>query len=252
MHILARQTATGALVGLGQVEHTDPSAGPGIELAVHPEHRNHGIGTAILDAALTVCPPPPSPVRLWAHGEDAAAALLARARGFTTERRLWQMRRSLLDPLPDLELPTDVLVRTFDGERDFDALLALNAAAFTELPDQGGLTADDLRRRMAQDWFDPDGLLLAVDTAPDADRSLLGFHWTKVHGQLGEVYVVGVHPDARGRGVGRALTIAGLAHLRDRDLPVAGLYVDGTNARAIELYLSLGFTHWDSDTLFRR
>jgi mycothiol synthase len=253
------------LVGLGHVELTDTTAGPAIELAVHPGHRNRGIGTALLDAALAHCPPPPGPVRLWSHGQDAAAGLLARARGFTTVRQLWQLRRSLVDPLPAVVVPGAVAIRAFDPDRDFDAVLALNAAAFTELPDQGGLTAADLRRRMDQDWFDPDGVLLAVETAGSGTGHVLGFHWTKVHaphpdpldpsrelGMLGEVYVVGVHPAARGRGLGRALTLAGLEHLTARGAPTALLYVDGTNTRAIDLYLSLGFSQWDSDTLFRR
>lgn len=45
-------------------------------------------------------------------------------------------------------------------------------------------------------WWDPAGLLLAVD----AD-GVAGFHWTKRHdATTGEVYVLGVHPRAAGRG----------------------------------------------------
>ena len=74
---------------------------------------------------------------------------------------------------------------------------------------------------------------------------LLGFHWTKVHGEvhtadadqaapprpIGEVYVLGVDPAAHGTGLGTALTLAGLRHLRDRGLRQAMLYVDETNTR---------------------
>ena len=139
------------------------------------------------------------------------------------------------------------------------ALRALNAASFTELPDQGGWTEQDIRARMAEDWFDPAGLLLATSGA-----DLVGFHWTKTPvrdrtvdpGQdpdvLGEVYVLGVHPRARGLGLGRALTLAGLHHLRDQGLAGSLLYVDATNSPAIALYTSLGFAVWDSDMLFRR
>jgi mycothiol synthase len=66
------------------------------------------------------------------------------------------------------------------------------------------------------------------------------------------VYVVGVDPAARGRGLGRALVLAGLRHLRAEGLPAVLLYVDAGNTSAVALYQSLGFTRWDTDVLFRR
>jgi mycothiol synthase len=90
-------------------------------------------------------------------------------------------------------------------------------------------------------------------------ESLAGFHWTKVHGHgghghepIGEVYVVGVHPAEQGTGLGRALTLAGLTHLRARGLAQVMLYVDESNTAAIRLYESLGFTHWDTDVMYHR
>ncbi len=72
------------------------------------------------------------------------------------------------------------------------------------------------------------------------------------HEPMGEVYVVGVDPSARGQGLGRGLTLAGLHYLRSLDLGQAMLYVDTTNTAAISLYESLGFARWDTDVLFRR
>jgi len=63
---------------------------------------------------------------------------------------------------------------------------------------------------------------------------------------------VAVDPNERGGGLGRALTLAGLHHLRSLDLDQAMLYVDATNTGAISLYEGLGFARWDTDVLYRR
>ncbi len=105
---------------------------------------------------------------------------------------------------------------------------------------------------MGEDWFDPAGLLLAEDTATG---DLLGFHWTKRHSAaLGEVYVVGVAAAAQGRGLGRALTLAGLHHLAGGGADEVLLYVESDNGPAVAVYSRLGFTHAEVDThvMYRR
>jgi mycothiol synthase len=72
------------------------------------------------------------------------------------------------------------------------------------------------------------------------------------HDPIGEVYVVGVDPSAQGRGLGKALTVAGLLWLHSRGLPQAMLYVESDNAPARATYAGLGFTHWDTDVMFYR
>jgi mycothiol synthase len=97
---------------------------------------------------------------------------------------------------------------------------------------------------MAEPWWDPAGLLVAVD----GDR-MLGFHWTKQHDdRTGEVYVVGVAPQAQGRGLGKVLTLAGLHHLAGLGVEEVLLYVESDNAPAVAVYSRLGFGHADADT----
>ncbi|MEV0807025.1 mycothiol synthase [Micromonospora sp. NPDC050200] len=243
VHLTAR-AADGTLTGYAHLDTSDPAAGVGTELAVHPAYRRRGTGRALARGVLAAAS---GPLRAWAHGDHPSAAALAVDLGFARARVLWQLRRPLAAALPAPRLPDGVALRAFRPGADDEAWLALNARAFATHPEQGRWSEADLRARLAEPWFDPAGFLLAVEESGDR---LLGFHWTKVHerpgsGRIGEVYVLGVDPSAHGGGLGRALTTAGLAHLRNaRGLDRVMLYVDESNTGAMALYERLGFARW--------
>ena len=64
--------------------------------------------------------------------------------------------------------------------------------------------------------------------------------------------MVGVDPAEQGSGLGRALTLAGLHHLRDLGVAEAMLYVDEDNVPAIRMYEALGFTRARIDAMYRQ
>ncbi|WP_373317954.1 mycothiol synthase [Virgisporangium aliadipatigenens] len=254
VHLLIEEGAD--LVGYAHVDTTDAVDGAAAELAVHPLHRRRGLGRALVRAALAVADErADGRLRLWSHGDHPSASALSLSLGFERYRVLFQLRRSLLDPpLPEPTLPAGVEVRPFVPGVDEEAWLRVNARAFADHPEQGKWVLADLRTRMAEPWFDPAGFLLAW-----RDGQLVGFHWTKVHGAgehghdpIGEVYVLGVDPDAHGGGLGKALTLVGLHHLRGRGLERAMLYVDEDNPGAVTLYRKLGFALWSTDVAYRR
>lgn len=251
-----RLLAGAGVVVLGDGGHSQDSSPDVLELVVRPSYRQHGIGTQLVDA-LHQGPLSPETGRLrraWAHGEHDAVAPLSARFGWAPIRELQRLRLSTPEDVPEAELPESVTIRSFEPGRDDEAWLMANAAAFADHPEQGHLTLEDLHSRMAEDWFDPSGFLLAEENG-----ELLGFHWTKVHPRdpeegrdeaLGEVYVVGVVPEAQGRGLGKALTLAGIEHLHRRGLRAIMLYVDADNTAAVELYRRLGFTRWDVDIMY--
>ncbi|MFJ8585604.1 mycothiol synthase [Streptomyces sp. NPDC093595] len=241
-------TVRGELVGYAQLEDTDPVEAPAAELVVHPAHRGRGHGRALGSALLAASG---KRLRVWAHGGKSAARHLSQVLGLTLFRELRQMRRPLVPlDIPEPELPPGVSVRAFVPGQDDAAWLAVNAAAFAHHPEQGSMTQRDLDDRKEEPWFDPKGFFLAVR---EADGEVVGFHWTKVHAedQLGEVYVLGISPQAQGGGLGKALTAIGLRHLAAQGLPTAMLYVDADNTAAVRVYERMGFTTHEVDLMYR-
>ncbi len=246
-HILA--LSAGTLAGYAHARATE-SGTLNAHLVVAPDHRRHGVGTALVQRLLEEAGRPG--LRVWAHGDDAAAGLLSDRLGFTRVRDLWQMRRRLDLPIAPATYPSNVHVRTFEIGQDEAAWVHVNAEAFAAHPEQGKMTEDDLRERIAEPWFDPLGFFLAV-----RGTEVVGFHWTKVHpatpaqpDPIGEVYAVGVSPQAQGLGLGKALTITGLLHLRGLGLREVLLYVDGDNEAAIAVYEKLDFARRTLDVMY--
>ncbi|GAB1822896.1 mycothiol synthase [Herbidospora sp. RD11066] len=240
---------SGVLSGFAHLDPTDEVEGPSGELVVAPSARGRGLGRMLLDAVVTETG---GRLRLWAHGDHPAAGRLASSAGFQRVRSLWQMRRSLFAPFPAARVPEGVEIRTFTPGQDELEWVGLNARAFAHHPEQGSWTIDDVKRREEEPWFDAAGFFTAF-----RGQTMAGFHWTKVHGDgghghepIGEVYVVGVDPSEQGSGLGKALTLTGLSHLRALGLSQVMLYVDEDNGAAIRLYEGLGFSRWDVDVMY--
>ncbi len=69
---------------------------------------------------------------------------------------------------------------------------------------------------------------------------------------MGEVYVVAVSPERQGQGLGRAVTVLGLDHLRSLGLERVVLYVDEDNVAAVRTYTALGFEDVELHRQFAR
>jgi mycothiol synthase len=236
----------GKLVACAVLPQLDPA-----ELAIAPQVRRRGLGSALLDTVLR------RTSRVWAHGNLLAARRLAGSYELNAVRTLLQYRRSLLTLPNSAPLPPGVRVRTFRPGVDDATLLAVNARAFSWHPEQGRFDQAALDLDKAQEWFDPDGFFLAEASS----GKLLGFHWTKVHRAdptpgngprtpIGEVYVLGVDPLSPIRGLGAPLTRAGLEYLQAQGLATVMLYTEADNDRAVALYERLGFSLHLTDVVY--
>lgn len=245
-HLLAY--AGSDLVGyLGSDGGPEPSA----ELVVDPDHRHQGVGRALWNQLAE------PRARVWGHGRLPAADAFAAALGLEPVRELLKMARPLgpqdVDAA-DAVLPDGFVARSFvPGPDDVD-VEAVNASAFAHHPEQGQMGLSGLRARMAEAWFDPQGLIVVEDGSGE----VAAFHWTKIDppvaagGTVGEVYVVAVAPAYQGRGLARPLTALGLGHLARQGLATVDLYVDGDNTPARATYARLGFETIMVDVMYSR
>ncbi len=231
--------ASGDVVGYAQATQANESSA--LELVIDPAHAENSrlISRELVGAGLAAVAAQGGGLVNWlVRGPAAADEAVAAELGMTASRRLLQMRR----PLPT-GIEVEIETRPFVVGADEDGWLEVNNLAFAGHGEQGGWTIETLRRRQSEEWFAADGVRIH-----ERDCRIVAFCWTKVHPasgpepELGEIYVIAVHPDHHGRGLGRQMTLAGLEHLARRGITTGMLWVDADNAVAVNLYERLGFS----------
>lgn len=216
------------------------------ELFIAPDFRGQGYGASLYDAAAET----PN-LQAWAHGNLPAAQALAHSRGLQVTRKLVVMGIGG-EELAAVARPEDVPLTALNYSESVakwgqefveEQWLKANNEAFSWHPEQGGWDIDRLHRGMEADWFDPADLLFLWDTA--GDPVLAGFHWTKWHAEeapgFGEVYVVGLAADYRGKKLGGPLLQIGLRRMVEKGAQRVILYVEADNDPALKAYERLGF-----------
>ncbi len=180
-------------------------------------------------------------IHWWTRGDQVTVPESGRV--VRTLRMLSADLPVVVTPVPD-----GATLRNFETGRDERTWLDQNNAAFADHPEQGAWRLSDLEHRTLEPWFDPSGFLLL-----EIDGRLAASCWTKVHEltpeRFGEIYVISVHPDFQGRGLGRVMVTQGLTSLRRKGVARAVLFVDQSNSGANQLYQSLGFTLEREDRL---
>lgn len=229
------------LIGYAQVLLSEALATA--EVVVAPAFRRRGIGRLLLQTVEALAHEAGvRDLKLWAYGALPASETIAHSRGIAPSRSLLQLERPL-DQLPSTAMPAGYAIRTFEPSRDSAAWLTLHNAVFADHPENGTWSADDLDMRLRQPWFDAGDFLIA-----ERDGRMVGFNWLKRVPEAppdrpeGEIYIIGVGDSERGRGLGKALALLGLHHLRAEGMLTCTLFVEADNAPALKLYRSLGFS----------
>ena len=170
--------------------------------------------------------------------------------GFNSVKTYWPMRWEGDSP-PSLELPEGFRLRAFQLDKDERTLTELQNAAFGEHWGFCPNTVEEISARVRFKRCDPEGIVFIVENGRVA-----GYNWTLRAStdtkSIGWIAMTGVHPDYRGRGLGRAVVVAGIDYLKSKDVDGVELEVDSENKPATGLYLGLGFRQLGQTAWYER
>jgi mycothiol synthase len=221
---------------------------PGIKRAfihciVHPQYRRHGAATLLLGKATE---------RLINMGvavahvdilesNTAASRLLLRA-GYIPVRRSVHMQQTLQGE-PSTTFDSELHIR-YLAQNEEVTLVDLQNRAFAQHWGYTPNTTEDIMRRLNQcDTSHRHVTLAFYGDVP------VGYCWTttipepntQTGKRHGRVDMLGVNPDYRSRGVGKAVLISGLSSLYQQGIEVVEITADSANEKALALYNVVGF-----------
>jgi len=211
---------------------------------IHPEHRRKGVAAKLLGYAMRRARELDAKVAHVNIPQDnvLAESVLSRL-GFDYARRFFELRLDMANlPQQDVDEAALGCCQLQCGEED--KLTRIQNRSFTGAWGYNPNTVEEIIYHTNLSGHSPGDVVLACHGG-----EVIGYCWTEVTDEgeaaggerKGRIFMIGTDPDYRGRGAGRKVLLAGLAHLRNKGLQVAELTVDSENQEACALYWSVGF-----------
>jgi mycothiol synthase len=215
------------------------------EIAVHPDYRRQGIGTALYNLVMQRAERSPishitTPVYTTPGDGTGAVGEWLVERGFHPGHSFWQMRLDNLMDVVTPSWPAGIGVRTFsDMEHDPVKWAGLIVSSFGEAASAAGIIT-----QLGEPGVSPNGYFFAIDTATGREVGTSRARIDIVDGQpTGYIGTVGVLPKYRGRGIAGALVGQTVRYLASQGMSSATLFVENSNKGARSLYEKLGWRY---------
>lgn len=225
------------------------------DLTVHPDHRRRGHGRRLVAAAAELLRRNGDDLSLYVPQHLDGARRFAESLGLRYRSSLWRLSLPIGVVVPAPRFPADVATRTFNPATDVDleAWTAFLRASFEGHPTRISWSVEVIRAVNAAPGFDPTGILIVEPADRSAPIAFARIDLPPADGdgeRRGDVALIGVLPEWRGRGIGRELLRWAVTELRGRGADRIDLSVEAANERATSLYRRHGFVpsiewpHW--------
>lgn len=257
-HNLFFAEAEGCSVGYAELWHAPGRPRHTGRVLVHPRWRRQGLGSALLQTiAIRARELDGKYLDVQIESSQQGGRAFLQAHGFRPVHYSWRMVLSDVSNLvtmPEPVWPEGYGHRTFFVGRDERTSVRIENESFGDEWEFTPVELGEIEGLVRSPSFRADGVIYALK-----DGQVVGECWCWVNDEAiaqtgekqGDVWCLCVHPEHRGRGLGRALLLAGAQWLRRQGMASAGLWVDGANDRARYLYESAGFVVMRTDIWYR-
>lgn len=242
---------TGALAGLAEIEDVRSPMTPFLEVYVHPDYENSGIGSFLCEwgeaRARQAFARVPAEARVAMHAamyeQDKWYRGLLEGAGMTPVRHFWSMRIDM-DAAPQaVTWPEGITVRVHANGEDARPVLHARRSIWR---DHWGYTEQPFDEEFPRWWhqwqegYDPSLWFLAMDGETIAGICLCKYRELD-EGLIGWVQTLGVRREYRKRGLGLALLRHAFGVFYGRGTHSVGLGVDASSLTgATRLYFNAG------------
>lgn len=251
------EDAQGRLIGFGKVWIREPTADNVAGLmwfCVHPLARGGDIERQIITWAEErigevgrehqVLPK----LAVGSRSTQADRIAILKDAGFTEDRHLVYLSRSLTEPISIPNLPEGFTIRCIDQSQDAEAWVELRNRCFIDHWNYHPRTLADYQHRLQAPDYMPELDLVIV--APEGKFACICYCTINTpHNDLtgrkeGWVKSLATSPDFRRQGLARAMLLHSLHRLKALNIDIAKLQFDAENHLGVgKLYESVGFGH---------
>ena len=162
-------------------------------------------------------------------------------RGFN-DRGVYEHNRYLPKDfvVPEIKLPDDYSIRYVDIEKDIELYRAVQVSVF---PHCKSMTLELAKKYSSAKFYHPERDIVIV--APDGTFAAFVTGRMDPITRLSETEPVGVHPDHRKKGLGKAIVYEGIRRLQQHNAEAIVILGAASSEEATRLYDAIGFARRD-------